>query len=250
MKQTIAKTVFLISAILALPLKGHAAFNNENLNYHIIYHWGIVWKHAGSANLSLHDDGNNYSAKLTAHTRSWADKIFKVRDTLTCTIEKAGFRPVTYLKNAHEGKSLVRDIVKYSYDGATVSAHCTHNRVGKQPQISEFQATGKAFDMLSIFYFIRTLRFDKMSHNTIYTATVFSGRRKETIKIRYIGTENIELRDKSKHNAYHIKFSFTQDGQQKSSDDMDTWISTDSSKIPLMLRGKLPLGEVRCYYAR
>ncbi len=58
MKQTIAKTVFLISAILALPLKSQAAFRNESLNYHIIYPRGIVWKHAGSASLSVPRGGD------------------------------------------------------------------------------------------------------------------------------------------------------------------------------------------------
>ena len=62
--------------------------------------------------------------------------------------------------------------------------------------------------------------------------------------------EAIELRDKSKHVAYHVSFSFTTDCKKKSSDDMHSWISTDSSHKPLMMKGKLPIGEVRCYLSK
>ena len=247
------KKLFIISATVAImlfPVSLKAAFGNESLNYQIIYHWGLIWKHAGDANLTLKNNGAQFNARLTAKTRSWADKIFKVRDTLACVVKNDGFRPLVYSKSAHEGKSIVHDVVRYEYSGNTVKAVCTHDKKGRARQNSEFSAATPAFDMLSVFYFIRTLSFDSMKKNTIYTSTVFSGRRKETLRIRYVGTEVIELRDKSRHKAYHVKFSFTQDGQKKSSDDLDTWISMDAVRIPLMLRGKLPIGEVRCYYAK
>lgn len=80
------------------------------------------------------------------------------------------------------------------------------------------------------------------------TATVFSGSKVESITIRCVGEERIKLRDKSERDAYHIKFKFTQAGKKKSSDDIDTWISTDSSHIPLLVVGSLPVGQVKCYY--
>ena len=81
------------------------------------------------------------------------------------------------------------------------------------------------------------------------SVVVFSGHRKEILTVKYVGVEKIELRDdKTIYNTHHIKFSFTQEDKKKSSDDMDTWISVDAGKIPLMLKGKLPIGEVRCYY--
>ncbi len=74
--------------------------------------------------------------------------------------------------------------------------------------------------MLSIFYYLRTLDFNRMKKNTTVSSTVFSGRKKERIDIRFIGVENIELRNKETRKAYHVVFTFTQDGRKKSSDDM------------------------------
>lgn len=228
-----------------------SAFHNERLSYQIIYHLGIIWKHAGSATLTLTGNGNNYDAQLAARTVSWADRIFKVRDTLSCSIRKNGLLPLRYVKAAHEGKGIVHDTVKYAYDnGGNVTAQCIHHRTGRDPQHITLHSQGHSLDMLSVFYYIRTIDFSKMKENSTSEITVFSGRRKETLRIKYAGIEEIELRDKSRHKAFHVKFAFTQDGQTKSSDDLDTWISTDSSRIPLMLCGKLPIGEIRCYYAK
>ena len=109
-------------------------------------------------------------------------------------------------------------------------------------------ANGPVYDMLSIFYYLRKLDYAQLNKNKIYTATVFSGNKKETIKIKSLGLEKVKLKDNITRDAYHIKFNFTREGGKKSSDDMDTWISTDPSHIPLYITGKLPIGEVRAYY--
>lgn len=194
--------------------------------------------------------GHNYDASLSARTISWADKVFRVRDTLSCTIQPSGMRPIVYRKASHEGKHSGIDIVRYSYNGNTSLAECTRIRPGKANNVVRLQANGQAYDMLSIFFYIRALDYKAMVKNHIYTTTVFSGKKKETLRIRLVGTETIELRDKSKHVAYHVSFSFTTDGKKKSSDDMHTWISTDPSHKPLMMKGKLPIGEVRCYLSK
>ena len=102
--------------------------------------------------------------------------------------------------------------------------------------------------MLSVFYFLRVIDYDKLTSGNVVKATMFSGSKVESLTIRCVGRETIKLRDKSKREAYHIKFKFTTEGKKKSSDDIDAWISTDSRHIPLQVVGSLPVGQVRCYY--
>ena len=79
----------LVAVAIMLPQDVMArAFGNESLNYEIVYHWGMIWKHAGDATLSLQKSGSGYKAQLTGKTRSWADKVYPVRDTLKCTMDK------------------------------------------------------------------------------------------------------------------------------------------------------------------
>lgn len=226
------------------------AFNNESLKYVITYKWGVIHKDAADATLSLRRSGNEYKVMLTAKTKPWADKVFQVRDTLKGTIRVSDLKPLSYTKITHEKKKYARDEIKYSHLGNSVKATTKKIREKKGKQtVDEFSlsATGPVYDMLSVFYYLRKLDYSQLNKNKIYTATIFSGSKKETIKIKSLGIETIELKNKTKQQAYHIKFNFTSDGGKKSSDDIDTWISTDDSHKPLYLVGKLPIGEVRAY---
>lgn len=227
-----------------------ASFRDETLKYVISYKWGLVHKDAGEAVLSLRVNSNNYTILLTARTKPWADRIYKVRDTLRCTLRISDLKPLSYSKITHENNEYRRDEIKYSFSGDLTSGKARRYRYKKgKPTIAEksFSATGPVYDMLSVFYYLRALDYDNLSQNQIYTATVFSGKQKETIKIRCLGKEKIKMKDKSLREAYRIKFNFTRDGRKKSSEDMETWISTDSRHIPLYLVGRLPVGEIRAY---
>lgn len=235
----------------AFKTQAVTSFPNENLHYVISYKWGMIHKETGEATLSLRRSNNFYNIMLSAKTRPWADKLYQVRDTLKGVIRVSDLRPVSYTKITHEKGKYKKDEITYTISGNSTTGKAKRYRPEKgKMNVTEktFSASGPVFDMISVFYFLRNLDFDQLNKNKIYTATIFSGKQKETIKIRSLGIEKIKLRDKTERQAYHIRFNFTRDGGKKSSDDMDTWISTDARHIPLYLTGKLPVGEVRAYY--
>ena len=246
------KYVFLVffAAISICNSYASSNFNDETLKYVISYKWGLIHKDAGDAVLKLSKSGNKYNISLTAKTKPWADKIYSVRDTLKGALNIKNLTPIYYTKIMHEKDKYAKDEIKYTISGTNVTGKCLRYREKKgKTATSEktLSASGPVYDMLSVFYYLRQLDYNQLNRNKIYTATVFSGDKKETIKIRSLGIENIKLRNKKTVEAYHVKFVFTRDGGKKSSDDIDTWISTDSSHVPLYLVGKLPVGEVRAY---
>lgn len=228
-------------------------FPNETLHYIISYKWGLIHKETGTATLSLKNTGNNYNIILTARTKPWADKFFSVRDTLKSIINRDKFQPVSYTKISHEGGKYSRDDIKYSYNGSQTQGNATRLKRDKKGKITtskkHLTASQSAYDMLSIFYYLRKLNYADMQSGKTYNTIIFSGKKKELLSIRLVGTEKIDTRNRKKIPAYHIKFRFTSENGQKSSDDMDTWISTDNSRIPLRLEGKLPVGKIKCYIA-
>lgn len=225
-------------------------FKNEVLKYVITYKWGLVSKEAGEATVTLKNQGDNYQVVLAARTKPWADKIFMVRDTLKSTILSDPFRPLRYEKISHEGSKYGKDIIVYNYSGTNIKATADRIKI-KEGKVKKsrkhFSSQQEAFDMLSIFYFLRTVDYSRIKNGHSLKKIVFSGSRAETITIRNLGIQTVTLRDKSKRKAYHIRFRFTSEGGKKTSDDMDTWISTDGNSIPLQLVGNLPLGQIKCY---
>ncbi len=239
----------IVAGVVGAPALRALTLTDETLNYQIVYHWGVVWKHAGDATMSISKSGNGYNARLTGKTRSWADKIYTVRDTLKCTMG-TDFRPIKYQKFTHENKYYAHDVVNFSRTGNGTSAHCTRYRKDKPTANISLSTSGAAYDMLSVFYMLRNLDYEKMATQKVYKTCIFSGKEKETLTIKYMGIKPLQLRDKSRHQAFHLKLSFTQDNGKKSSDGIDAYISTAVNRIPLLVVGKLPIGEVKCYYSK
>jgi len=229
-----------------------ADFTDESLHYVISYKWGLIHKDAGTATLTLRNSGDRYRLILTGKTKPWADRFYQVRDTLLGTVRKDGLKPEHYSKIAHEDGKYSRDDIAYSYNGNTVGGHATRVKIDKKGKRTDrektFTASGHVYDMLSVFYYLRTIDYSQLASGHLVKATMFSGSKVEALTIRCVGKEKIKLRDKSRREAYHIKFKFTTEGQKKSSDDIDAWISTDPQHIPLQVVGNLPLGQVKCYY--
>lgn len=239
-----------IIALVSLSAFG-ASFPNETLHYVITYKWGLIHKEAATAALSLRSAGNKYNLTLTAKTKPWADNVFRVRDTLTSVVSQVDLMPLRYVKTSHEGGRYGRDEIDFSYAGKSVTGKATRHRTDKKGKKTEthvsLQSTGPTYDMLSVFYYLRTLDYRSLSGGTTATATIFSGKKSEKLTIRCLGKERIEMRDKTHAEAWHIKFRFTTGGGAKSSDDIDAWISTGPRHIPLQVFGNLPVGQVRVY---
>lgn len=248
----------IISAAVCLILAYGTAsadtkFADETLKYVITYKWGLITKDSGDATLSLKNQGSKYYIKLTGKTRPWADGMFRVRDTLISVMDKEKFRPISYTKVAHEGDKYSKDVIEYSYSGANVSGKATKYREKKgtiKTENLDLSATGDTFDMLSVFYWLRTIDPATLPVGKKVTATLFSGTHEETVKIWKAGEKTIKMRDGAKREAWHLKFTFTSKGGKKTSDDIDAWISKDGKRIPLEIKGSLPLGHVCAYLVK
>lgn len=246
------KKLILLSLIVfsALMMGAVPRFANETLRYRVTYKWGLINKQAGTATLTITDNGDTYTTRLTAASEPWADHFYQVRDTLNGIINKANFAPLFYEKLAHEGGEFKHDIVRFSYVGQNVTGDCYRRHVKKgNERISpplKLNAYGTTVDMLSSFYYMRSLPFESWATGHKETITIFSGKRKEALTFQYKGIETVKVND-HEYRCYHITFIFTGDGSKKTSDDMDAWITADSSRIPVQLEGKLAVGKVRCF---
>lgn len=244
------KRFLLALLMIAAMCSAMRAFTlpDETLHYVVTYKWGLINKDAGDATLSLRNRGTDYVMTLTARSKPWADKIYRVRDTLTSIVEKDGFRPKRYVKAAHEDGKYMLDVIDYRREGTKTHGAASFLRIRKGKNVKTdrmLAAEGEAFDMLSIFYYIRKLDFSAMKPGQKIRSTVFSGTKSETVTITFHGKEKVKPRRRAEEDAYKITFTFTTDGKKKSSDDMQAWISVDPSHKVLQIIGKLPVGQVR-----
>ena len=230
--------------------------SDEVLNFGVMFKWGLIEKEAGLISLTteVNEKDGYFTSELIGVSTSVAEKFYSVRDTLRGKILIDGIEPVYYEKIAHEGGVFRRDEVRYFRDGTgNVSAMTSLYKVDKKGNVTEdgkeFSATGVTLDMLSAFYYMRHIDYDNMDVGESVVYNIFSARKKETLRITYLGTQDLKL---NKHEAsvptYHISFTFTSDVNKKaqSSDPIEAWMAQDDSRTPYQVVGKLPVGKIRC----
>lgn len=244
----------LLGLIAIVPNAGASnpvSLLDETLTYDVIYKWGFINKVAGYATMSLRNDGNLYRASVFAENAPWANSIYMLRDTLYTTMTKEGYYPVSYTYIAHENGKYKKDVLTFHRDGNTFTADAVRykRKIEGEPLTSStihLEAQGMTVDMLSSFFYLRTLDFPNMKKGQSVTVNIFSGSKKEKLKITYMGTQNVSLNGRS-FPSYYINFTFTRRGVESSAP-ISGWISTDGQRIPLKVEGKLPVGKVRALY--
>lgn len=227
----------------------------ETITYDVMYKWGLINKKAGSVAMTTSVDSRSdtFSALLTAASAPWADRFFMVRDTLMGTIDSHTYLPSYYEKISHEGGAYSRDLLRFTHKDDVTRADATRWRRGKKAKevsvsSAVHEAQGITLDMLSSYYFMRRIDYAAMKPGQAVKMNIFSGKRKELLTIHYQGLDKVDIGGR-KLDSYHITFTFTTEGGKVSSDNMDAWISTTPSRIPLLLEGKLPVGKVRAVFS-
>ncbi|MCX4311761.1 MAG: DUF3108 domain-containing protein [Muribaculaceae bacterium] len=244
--------ILTFAVLLSVIGIGAAArtFDDETVRYKVMFKWGLINKQAGLVDITLKSEGDKYYSILTAASDPWADHFYKVRDTLTTIMSKATLMPEIYEKIANEGNESKHDVVKFTKNGDVTHGQCFRKVIKKgKLKIDEqmdVEAIGTTVDMLSSYYYMRTLPYETMKEGQVSTINIFSGKRKELLTLKYLGRETIKY-DNCKYDCYHISFIFTSDGKKKTSDDMEAWITAAPQRIPVKLEGKLPVGKVRCF---
>lgn len=234
---------FGLTALSSVP-----TYTDETLNYRVTYKWGFIQKQAGSANFMLRKNPDCYTAKLTARTLPWADRIFMVRDTLSGRMRLSDMAPLLYDKSTYEKNDIRHDVLQYSYSGNTVRADSHCERIERNGDVIALDtvlvAEAPVTDMLSVYYLVRRLPFDNMKIGTVATANIFSGKRIELLAVKYVGIEKVKLNGKV-YECYKINFTFTSERLKNSSAPMWAWIETTGARVPVKLVGELPIGQIQ-----
>lgn len=245
------KRIFLALAFLICWITAVFAIENEAFNYVVTYKWGLIQKDAGDVKITKKPHGEGYELRLIAKTKPWADKIFKVRDTMVSVTAKERYLPLNYSFIQHEKNTHRHEAIKFTRQGNKVKGEVTKykNKNGNESTSThKLEGEGPTYDMLSVYFFLRGLDYANMKAGDVMNATIFSGSKEENLEVRCEGKEIVKLRDKTEHEAWKIVFKFTQDGGKKSSDDISCWITTDPGHIPLQIVGNLPVGQIKVHY--
>jgi hypothetical protein len=209
----------------------------EKLRYRVTY--GFI--DAGEAVMEVKattKKGSNrelLNAVGTGKTLGGFNAFFKVNDKYETYMDKKGLFPWFFVRRVDEGGYKVNQDYTFKQDKYQVNN-------GKK----DFKAPLGIQDMVSSFYYARTLNFKDMKKGKTFEFKCFMDDEIYNLKIKYVGDEVITIR-KGKFNC-HKFVPVVQTGRYfKSEEDVNFWVTNDDNKIPIMVKAKIPVGVVKMH---
>jgi hypothetical protein len=208
----------------------------EKLEYRL--HYGII--NAGIAKLEIKEGNKQISGRNVYHiigtgrSKGAIDWFFKVRDRYETFLDIDGVFPWLFVRNVNEGGYKINQNYTFSQLQNSVD-----NGVGKS-----FDTPSGIQDMLSSFYYARSIDYSHAEIGEIFTIWSFVDDEIWPLKIRFLGREKIHVSG-SNYNA--LKFCpVVQEGRLfENEKDVSVWISDDENKIPLLAEGKILIGSIK-----
>ena len=208
----------------------------EKLTYRL--HYGFV--DAGEATVEVRETDYSRLGRPMYHvvgkgrTLGAFNWFFKVKDRYESYMDQESLMPWKFVRRIEEGKYKKSQDYKFHHHRAAVD-----NGKGQV-----FEIPVGAQDMISAFYYARTLDFSNAKPGDQFTIQTFMDDEVYDLHIKYLGKETIKLR-KGKFRC--MKFvPVVQEGRIfKDSEDLQVWITDDENKIPILAKAEVLVGSIK-----
>lgn len=215
----------------------HKAFKaGEKLTYRM--HYGFV--DAGEAVLEVKNTNKKVKGRSLLHvvgtgrTLGSFNWVFKVRDRYESYIDSEGVFPWMFIRRVDEGGFKInQDYIFKQHE----------NKVKTQDK-KEFKVTDGIQDMLSSFYYARTIDFASAKVGQEYKMDMFIDNEIFPFKIKYMGIETIKTR-KGKFECIKLRPLMMKGRVWETEDSMTIWVTNDSNKVPVLVKTKIAVGSVK-----
>lgn len=241
------KRIFLASALLAAmavhadPDPVYRAVTNtafkrgEELKYRV--HYGAM--NAGVATFTVDNTNKLINGRSTYHVIGSGNSIgafdwfFKVRDRYESYMDEQAMMPWIFIRRVDEGGFKINQNQTYDHNVGRVNSN------GKMMTVPKYIQ-----DMLSSFYYARTLDFTNAKVGDVYSVPTFIDDSVWTMKLKYKGKETIKT-DLGRIKC--LKFCpVVQVGRVfKKEEDLSLYVSDDANHVPVRAEGAILVGSIK-----
>lgn len=217
-------------------IKNNAFSVGEVLEYRL--HYGII--EAGTARLEVLPCEKKifgreiYHIVGTGKSKGAFDWFFKVRDRYETYLDAQGIFPWIFVRRVNEGGYIIHQDYKFYQHQGRVD-----NGEGKV-----FEVPVGVQDMLSAFYYARTMDFSNAEPGQIFVVETFVDDELWPLKMKFMGREIVKVNGvKYKCLKFH---PVVQQGRIFSrEEDLNVWVTDDNNKIPVLAEARILVGSIK-----
>lgn len=217
----------------------------EVLQYKV--HYGLI--NAAEATIEVDDAVHRvnerpcYRATVTGRTTGSFDYFLRIRDTWRSYIDTTSILPQRFFRNIEEKNYRKRETVDFDHvrDMANVESHKKDKNDVKR---GSFKIPNNVQDLVSGFYFLRTLNYDQRRLGEVIKVQGFFDDDVFNMDVIYKGRETVETKA-GVIRAIRLVPKMPSNKLFKGENAISVYLSDDRNKIPVLIQAEMFVGSVK-----
>lgn len=217
----------------------------EVLKYRI--HYGFI--NAAKAEMVIADKLHMmsgrpcYKVDVYGQTVGFFDLFGKVNDNWGSYIDTAAIIPHKFYRNIEEGRYRKYESVDFDHYKHNATMVLLDKHTKKPKEVKEFSVPNNVQDIVSGYYFLRTVNYDELKPGDIVSLNAFFDEEIYDFKVRFLRHEKLKTK-MGKINSIVLAPIMPENELFDGENSLQVWISDDKNKIPLKIRAELFIGAL------
>ena len=215
----------------------------ETIRYKV--HYGVI--NAGEAvvetagGLERVADRPCYKATVSGRTIGSFDFFLHVRDQWRAYIDTASILPLRSTRDIEESSYRKKEVVEFDQAHNVVNVLQTHT---KEPIHYTFKVPTNVQELVSGFYYLRTLNYDHMKPGEVIRVGSFFDESASTLEITFKGREIVSTKAGSIH-VLKLVPKLPNNRIFRGEEAIKVYLSDDRNKIPVLFQAELFVGAIK-----
>ncbi|WP_026461657.1 DUF3108 domain-containing protein [Adhaeribacter aquaticus] len=222
----------------------NAFTRGEVLNYKV--HYGVI--NAADAVINIDEDMNwvnnrpCYKATVFGKTTGSFDYFLRIRDTWRTYIDTASILPQHFYQNIEENK--YRKTEKITFDHSKNVAVVERIKVKEPRKAETFKIPDNVQDIVSGFYYLRTLDFNKYRNGDVIKVKGFFDNEVFDMDVIFKGRETVATKAGT-FQAFKLVPRMPDNKLFAGENAISVYLSDDKNKIPVLIKADMFVGAVK-----
>jgi hypothetical protein len=223
----------------------HNLSRGEVIEYRV--HYGLI--NAGEATMEISDklfrvnDRVCYKINVFGRSTGMFDMMLKIRDNWGTYLDTAAVVPHKFYRQIEEGKYRKHEVTEFDHAHKKAFVQTYNYKESKWRDKKEFSTLDNIQDLVSGYYFLRTIDFSKVKEGDILRMDVFFEDEMYDFKVRYLGIETLKTKI-GKKEALVLSPIMPKNGLFDGENSIKVWLTNDPDKIPLKIKASMFVGAV------
>lgn len=217
----------------------------ETLNYKV--HYGLI--NAAEATIVLSDDLHRvnerpcYKATVTGRTTGSFDFFLRIRDTWRSYIDTTSILPQKFFRNIEEGNYRKKETIDFDHERDMAKVE-SRKKDKDAPKHGTYKVPDNIQDVVSGFYFLRTVNFDQRRTGEVIPVKGFFDDQVFDMDVVYKGRETVETKAGSIR-AIKLVPKMPKNKLFSGENAITVYLSDDRNKIPVLIQAEMFVGSVK-----